>query len=1421
LFSMLANTLAPLAAVVPSRVYAEDTSASEEEIVVENKEGSASGEEADTEETADGQDPTVEEDKNEDEKTKEDDAKASDTGENKLEENGNEIENENSGEDEDVVDPEAPDIIEGGGVSDYRPIADIEDNETVEVDDIPMPVKGVATESSGTEPAPVPSDTEPITTIEISKTEPSPIVGEPIVAENSAPSENIEPETPAVKVEEKEYEYLEDGIEVVDTVDENWELNEEGFYETEEKVKIGIRYVFPENEKVTVTFKKLPASDDDRSTLRMKEVNPEDLPEELKDSNVYAVDITTDMEDGDFEYDLTLPKAEKSKAEVSYMEDLDSEVKSVGKEDGASVSQKEDSDLVEIEDLGHMTVFVVVNPLPSDVGNGGSCTVASISGTCYDTIQKAIDAANPNGGDTIKLLSDFTITQQININKSLTLDGNNHTIFSNFTETGSNNNSAIGISATNNVTLKNLTVKSSRLLIKPHGINVYKATDVVLENVTLKDNNVGLIVNGSKVEVKDITTSSNGLQGINVDQGVGVSEPAILTVLGTSSHNELSPIYIDDIRKNVMVIPNNQYYYVDLSYSRAYRLDKTPPSVPVLESPIWGTRINNNNPTMQWKDSTDFGTGVSGYYLEMYSNCTNINNVSTCQPVYSNTTGELLVSSDYQASTLPENTYFWRVKAVDKADNESNWSNLWKFTIDTPPVFSLLGILENGVLKTVVQDRYITNWNTPVFVGDLTSTDIASVKVFINETEKSTATINNMAWEATISNPLSDGSYNVKIIATDLIGNTTTIEKELTIDTVAPSKPNITNTPNNAFTNINAITVNWQGGDDQGTNPSGIKGYIIRYVFTSANGNTVTDWTSGLVEVGNPKTHSGTYGHGEGKYVIYLKTVDNAGNESPESEPYTITYDKTKPTIKILEPAENSSHSGSFNIKVQGTDESSGLGQFVINIKDSQGNNIGTCLNENENGKLEHTATCTINTSSYPNGQYSIRTNVKDRAGNMSDTLSRSFIFDNEKPSGDILGIRYPGGDVQNFITNDNTPILYGTCADNNGILNVGIKIDEDTSSNQTPVCNNGSWVSSELSSLADGVHTITLTITDLAGNTTTIEKELFIDTLAPFATHTYYKNGIAITDSKTYVKSVSELSFKATYTDNSPSSGMLKDSYVIFDSNAEGTARTSKAYCGWRNPDNTLIITTNPLEEFVPFTNCEPTLADGQYYMYHQVYDNATRKDIPSITQYRDVKGLYFIVDTSTPSSTITSPDNSGTDSVIYSNSWDGKIAGTAQDSLSGVKEVQLTIQKTDGQYWSGSTWQEGKTSVTAQGTTNWIYQIGATLTNDTYTIKSHATDNAGNTENSYTITIVLDKTIPEVSISLDPENPDGSNGWYKNKPKITLTATDANSDKVEYQWGSNTGSWTTYTSPFKPDSEGKLVLYYRSIDKAGNESV
>jgi hypothetical protein len=96
---------------------------------------------------------------------------------------------------------------------------------------------------------------------------------------------------------------------------------------------------------------------------------------------------------------------------------------------------------------------------------------------------------------------------------------------------------------------------------------------------------------------------------------------------------------------------------------------------------------------------------------------------------------------------------------------------------------------------------------------------------------------------------------------------------------------------------------------------------------------------------------------------------------------------------------------------------------------------------------------------------------------------------------------------------------------------------------------------------------------------------------------------------------------------------------------------------------------------------------------------------------------------------------------------------------------------------------------------------------------------DNAGNQENTFMLKIVLDKTIPTVGLSIDPVSPDGDDDWYVSTPKITLSASDKNLDRIEYQIDSKTGNWNEYTAPVEIEG-GEHIFYYRSIDKAGNIS-
>lgn len=197
--------------------------------------------------------------------------------------------------------------------------------------------------------------------------------------------------------------------------------------------------------------------------------------------------------------------------------------------------------------------------------------------------------------------------------------------------------------------------------------------------------------------------------------------------------------------------------------------------------------------------------------------------------------------------------------------------------------------------------------------------------------------------------------------------------------------------------------------------------------------------------------------------------------------------------------------------------------------------------------------------------------------------------------------------------------------------------------------------------------------------------------------------------------------------------------------------------------------------------------------------------------------------IDFTKPESVITFPTNTGTDSTVYVSDWSGSIQGTASDNLSGINSVQISIQNASGQYFDGASFidHEGELlldTVYTEG--SWHYDELTSPIEGSYVIKSHAIDGATNIENTYSLTIIFDKTIPEVSISLNPIVGDASNGWYKTQPEVTLTATDTYLHGVEYQWDSQVGTWTAYSVPFKLGSEGSHVLYYRAHDKAKNYS-
>jgi len=80
-------------------------------------------------------------------------------------------------------------------------------------------------------------------------------------------------------------------------------------------------------------------------------------------------------------------------------------------------------------------------------------------------------------------------------------------------------------------------------------------------------------------------------------------------------------------------------------------------------------------------------------------------------------------------------------------------------------------------------------------------------------------------------------------------------------------------------------------------------------------------------------------------------------------------------------------------------------------------------------------------------------------------------------------------------------------------------------------------------------------------------------------------------------------------------------------------------------------------------------------------------------------------------------------------------------------------------------------------------------------------------------------DTTPPVTTISFNPPEPDGENGWYVNNVTVTLNATDNESGVNITKYRIKGESWKIYTEPFRLTEDGdNILIEYSSIDAVGN---
>ncbi|MEV2241463.1 ThuA domain-containing protein [Micromonospora sp. NPDC049891] len=157
-------------------------------------------------------------------------------------------------------------------------------------------------------------------------------------------------------------------------------------------------------------------------------------------------------------------------------------------------------------------------------------------------------------------------------------------------------------------------------------------------------------------------------------------------------------------------------------------------------------------------------------------------------------------------------------------------------------------------------------------------------------------------------------------------------------------------------------------------------------------------------------------------------------------------------------------------------------------------------------------------------------------------------------------------------------------------------------------------------------------------------------------------------------------------------------------------------------------------------------------------------------------------------------------------------EVSGTPVEGwLTGPATVTLTAADNDG--GSGV----ARTEYQLDDATTWTaYTAPVQVTGDgEHELRFRSVDEAGNVEETKTVTVRIDATAPVSTATFAPANDEG---WHDGTIPVVLTSTDAGSGVKLLEWSLDGGDWTPYTEPVQISGDGDHELLYRATDTAGN---
>jgi hypothetical protein len=234
------------------------------------------------------------------------------------------------------------------------------------------------------------------------------------------------------------------------------------------------------------------------------------------------------------------------------------------------------------------------------------------------------------------------------------------------------------------------------------------------------------------------------------------------------------------------------------------------------------------------------------------------------------------------------------------------------------------------------------------------------------------------------------------------------------------------------------------------------------------------------------------------------------------------------------------------------------------------------------------------------------------------------------------------------------------------------------------------------------------------------------------------------------------------------------------------------------------------------------------------------------------DVVFTTDLTDNSPPASTVTFPAASGSYNAAKWNAGcaSAGFCGTASDSLSGVKRVELSLrQVASGNYWNGTSFSASSEQfLSATGTSSWSFPFAGSAfpADGQYTLRVRAVDNANNVEAASSRSFTIDTALPAVAASFPVESgaysaagwaagcatagfcgsaSDGGSGLQNVELSLKRVSTarwwngtSFGSTTEVWRAATGTGTWSSAFAGTSFPAQGQYTLRVRATDLAGN---